>query len=393
LEDTIKYTRPFLFYLFLFAGYASAFPFIVVYYQSLGFSGAEIGLLTGISPLITFFGAPFWTRLADSTRRHRRIMSLTMAIGILAVCTLPLLRTFAPILVTGLILSFFMAPASSFADNSTMHTLGAKKELYGRIRLGGSIGFALAAPLAGIFVQITSLRAAFWLAGVMYLLALLVSQNFDHGTSVEKPAAKSGAGTLLRDPRWILFLGIAFAGGLSMTAANNYFFPLMKELGAKESIMGIALSIGTLFEFPILFFGNRLIRYFKPYGLFLLSMFFTGLRLVLFGLNTSPDLVLLIQLLNGFSFPAMWMAGVAYAHERAPAGLTTTAQGMFSAMVFGIGSAAGGFLGGPLLEILGGRGLFLAYGIIAFAVLGIGMLIGKLLPEKKASVDSLGTPA
>jgi PPP family 3-phenylpropionic acid transporter len=320
-------------------------------------------------------------------------MSLTMGVGILAVCLLPLLRTFAPILLTGLAMSFFMSPASSFADNATMHTLGEKRELYGRIRLGGSIGFALAAPLAGIFVQNTSLRAAFWLAGFMYLLCLLVSQNFDHGTSVEKPAAPRGAGTLLRDPRWIIFLGIAFAGGLAMTAANNYLFPLMKELGAKESIMGIALSIGTIFEFPILFFGNRLIRFFKPYGLFLVAMFFTGLRLVLFGLNTSPDLVLLIQLLNGLSFPAMWMAGVAYAHERAPAGFTTTAQGMFSAMVFGVGSAAGGFLGGPLLEILGGRGLFLAYGIIAFAVLGIGMLIGKLLPEKKASVESLGTPA
>jgi PPP family 3-phenylpropionic acid transporter len=384
---TIKLVRPFLFYVLLFAGYASAFPFIVVYYQGLGFSGAEIGLLTGISPLVTFFGAPFWTRLADSTRRHRLIMSLTMGAGILAVCLLPLLSTFAPILLTGLAMSFFMSPASSFADNATMHTLGEKRELYGRIRLGGSIGFAVAAPLAGVFVQNTSLRAAFWMAGFMYLMCLLVSQNFDHGTSGEKPVAQHGASALLRDPRWIIFLGIAFAGGLAMTAANNYFFPLMKELGAKESIMGIALSIGTIFEFPVLFFGNRLIRFFKPYGLFLLAMGFTGLRLLLFGLNTSPDLILLIQLLNGLSFPAMWMAGVAYAHERAPAGLTTTAQGMFSAMVFGIGSAAGGFLGGPLLEILGGRGLFLTYGVITFAVTAVGIFIGRLLPGEKKAAD------
>jgi PPP family 3-phenylpropionic acid transporter len=355
----------------------------------LGFSGAEIGLLTGISPLITFFGAPFWTRLADSTRRHHLIMTLTMATGILAICLLPLLRAFAPILITSLVLSFFLAPASSFADNSIMHTLGEKKELYGRIRLGGSIGFALAAPLAGIFVQNTSLRAAFWLAGSMYVLALLVSQKFDHGTSGVKPAAQSGTRTLLADPRWILFLGIAFAGGLSMTAANNYFFPLMKELGAKESLMGIALSIGTILEFPVLFFGNRLIRLFKPFGLFMIAMVFTGVRLILFGLNTSPDWIPLIQLLNGLSFPAMWMAGVAYAHERAPAGLTTTAQGMFSAMVFGIGSAAGGFLGGPLLEVLGGRGLFLTYGIIALTVVAIGAVIGRFLPADNLAAKTL----
>jgi PPP family 3-phenylpropionic acid transporter len=101
----------------------------------------------------------------------------------------------------------------------------------------------------------------------------------------------------------------------------------------------------------------------------------------------------LIQLLNGLTFPAMWMAGVAYAHERAPAGLTTSAQGMFSAMVFGIGSAAGGFLGGPLLEILGGRGLFMTYGVIVFVILAIGVLIGRLLPEEKKAAAGAVDPA
>jgi PPP family 3-phenylpropionic acid transporter len=379
----LKYFRSFLFYFLLFAGYASAFPFIVVYYQDLGFSGTQIGLLTGISPLITFFSAPFWTRLADSTRRHRLLMSLTMAAGILAVFLFPLLQAFVPILFVSIMMSFFLAPASSFADNSTMHTLGEKKELYGRIRLGGSLGYALAAPLAGAIVQSTGLRTAFWIAGSFYFLCLLVSQKFDHGSSGAKPAARGGTAAILRDPRWIVFLGIAFAGGLSMTAANNYLFPLMKELGAKESLMGIALSIGTLLEFPVLFFGNRLIRWLKPYGLFIVSMVITGLRLILFGLNSSPDLILLIQLLNGFSFAAMWMAGVAYAHERAPAGLTTTAQGLFSATVFGIGSATGGFLGGPLLEILGGRGLFLVYGSVAITIVAIGAVIGHFLPKEK----------
>jgi PPP family 3-phenylpropionic acid transporter len=116
-------------------------------------------------------------------------------------------------------------------------------------------------------------------------------------------------------------------------------------------------------------------------------MALTALRLILFGLNTSPDLILLIQLLNGVSFAAMWMAGVAYAHEHAPAGMTTTAQGLFAAMVFGIGNATGGFLGGPLLETLGGRGLFLVYGILVSAVVAAGVVIGRFLPaEKPASM-------
>jgi PPP family 3-phenylpropionic acid transporter len=365
----------------------------VVYYQDLGFSGAQIGLLTGISPLVTFFGAPLWTRMADSTRRHRLILSMTMGFGIAALCAFPLLSAFAPILIASLLLSFFLAPTSSLADNATMHMLGEKKEMYGRVRLGGTIGYAVAAPLAGLLIQNTSLRTAFWVSGFLYFLALLCSLNFDHGPAPERPASGGGTRTLLADPHWVLFLGIAFAGGLSLTAANNYLFPYMKELGADESIMGISLSIGTVFEYPVLFFGNRLIRLFKPYGLFMLAMAATGLRLVLFGVNSSPDAVLLIQLLNGFSFPAMWMAGVAYAHERAPKGLSATAQGLLGAIVFGIGQAAGGFLGGPLLETIGGRGLFLLYGCLTLAVTAAGAVIRGFLPKENPAGRTVETAA
>jgi hypothetical protein len=38
-------------------------------------------------------------------------------------------------------------------------------------------------------------------------------------------------------------------------------------------------------------------------------------------------------------FPAMWLSGVAYADEHAPAGLKSTAQGLFGAVAFGFGAA------------------------------------------------------
>jgi predicted MFS family arabinose efflux permease len=58
---------------------------------------------------------------------------------------------------------------------------------------------------------------------------------------------------------------------------------------------------------------------------------------------------------------------------------------MFNAVVFGIGCAAGGFLGGPLLETLGGRGLFLVYAAITFSVLALGVFLGSVLPAEKAA--------
>ena len=136
----------------------------------------------------------------------------------------------------------------------------------------------------------------------------------------------------------------------------------MKELGASESTMGLALAVGTITEIPILFFAHRLLKRLGSYGLLLLSMAVTGLRMLLFAACGTPGWVLPIQLLNGLVFPATWVAAVSYANENAPPGMGTTAQGLLSAVVGGAGAAVGGFVCGPLLESLGGRGLYLVFG-------------------------------
>ena len=371
---------PFTFNFLLNAAAACVVPFMVLYYQGLGFTGTQIGILTGITPLITLISAPFWTRLADAKLRHRLIMSIAILVGGLTLFVFPLLSTFVSVLLIAVLLNIFIAPVTPLADSATMFMLGDEKELYSRIRLGATIGFGLAAFFAGFLVQNHGLKFAFWASGALFFLCFIVSQKLVYGQVKTDGPAGGQIRTLLANPHWLIFLTVAFFGGTSLAVFNNYLFPYMKELGAQESTMGLALTVGVLSEIPVLFFGNRLIKRLKAYGLLMLSMLFIGLRMLLFAASGTPNLVLASQLLNGLTFPIMWVAGVSYADENAPAGMSATVQGLFAAMVFGIGTAVGGLTGGLLLESIGGRGLYTIFGVVVLSVMVIVMLIKRRLP-------------
>ncbi|HET9912402.1 MAG TPA: major facilitator superfamily domain-containing protein 6 [Anaerolineales bacterium] len=378
----MKKIWPFTFYFLFFAAIASLLPFFVLFYQGLGFNGAQIGLLTGVPPLITLIAAPLWTGFADAKRRHKFVMGLGMLVSIVAVFWLPSLTGFGIVFIAIILFYIFLSPVSALADSATMTMLGEERAMYGRIRLGGTIGFGLFAPIAGMLVENYGLKIGFWAFSIIMLINFFVSQKFSHGSHEAETSHNRGIRVFLTSRRWINFLFLAFLGGIGATSGASYLFPYMAELGADESTMGLALTIASLTEIPIFFFGNRFVKKFGSYGLLTLALVMLGLRSLLYAAVSVPWLVLIVQVFGGMLFPAMWSAGVSYADEHAPAGLKASAQGLFGAMSFGVGSAFSGFVSGPLLESVGGRGMFLVLGVVILAGLALAEGIRRLFPDK-----------
>ena len=371
MNNKMRKVWPFTYYFIFFAGMASFIPYIVLYYQSLGFSGAQIGLLVAISPLISLVGGPFLTGIADAKYRHRLVMSLSLSVAVITIVLLPFLRTYLPILILIIVFSFVSAPAGSLADTATMSMLGEEKHLYGRVRLGGTLGWGLLAPLAGILIAKNGLSWAFWIYALFMFIALLISQNFFYTEHKEQSSFRHGVRTLFANRQLVLFLFMAFICGTAFATINNYLFAYMHQLQIDGSKMGYVLTVATVAEIPVLFFADRLLIRFKPRGLLMLSMAATGIRLLLLALFHSLTGILVFQLINGLTFPALWVAGVSYANENAPAGLSATAQAVFGTMIFGFGAATGGFLGGILLENLGGQMMYAIFGTMVLVMLAI----------------------
>ncbi len=371
----MKKIWPFLFYFFYFAAASGLFPFTALYYKSIGLSGAQIGLLIGSAPLITLIGAPLWTGVADASHRHKLVMSFTMLAAIICTLIIPALRNFALLFPLVLIYAFMSAPIPSLGDSATMSMLGDQREMYGRIRLGGTIGWGAMATISGVLIERNGIVWAYWIYAVGMTLTLLVSQGLVFNKVEKRESFWSGMGALLANQRWVIFLGMAFICGVGMASINTYQFVYLAEIGASKSLMGLTLTISTLSELPVMFFGDRLLRRFQPRGLLVLGMLVIGVRVLLYALFNSPMAILILQLMHGFTFPAIWIAGVSYAHENAPGGLRATAQGLFGAMMMGIGAAVGGFLGGLLIGSIGGRGMYLVFGALVLISLAFFTLL------------------
>jgi PPP family 3-phenylpropionic acid transporter len=375
---------PFSFYFLFYAGVATFGPYRVLYYQSLSFTGAQIGLLVGITPLITLVSVPFVTGLADRTNRHGLLMSLSLLVVVLGLVLLPTLKTFMLLFGVAILFSVFFSPIMPLSNSATMFMLGDRRELYGRIRLGGTIGFGIVATVAGSLAENSGLKIAFWSAAGFFFIAFVVSQKLVHGGEESGKSVDRGRITdLMRNPHFLLFLFIGLSGGISFATINSYLFPYMKELGAGESIMGLALTVGTIAEVPVLFFVSRFIKRYGAFALVVFSIAMTGLRFFLLAVAPGPLFVLVVQLLNGFNFPLLYVAGVTYSDEHAPAGYRATAQGLFNASMGGIGAAIGGFVGGLLFESVGAKGMYLVFCIFVVLVLVFAGLIRRALPPEQ----------
>jgi PPP family 3-phenylpropionic acid transporter len=373
---------PAMYYFLYYGAISILFPFLALFYQSQGLSGGQIGLLAAISPIISFFGAPLWTGAADASRRHKLLAMLSILGVVIVTFIFPSITTFSGLLLMISLYAFFGSPTGSLVDAAVLTMLGERKERYGRIRLWGTIGYGVVAPFAGNLIGRLGLKWAFWGYAILMLGGLLIITQIPFRQSHSNSSFRSGIKVLFANQPWMLFLVMVFIAGIGMATINNYLFVYMQSLGASKTLMGFALTVSTISEIPAMFFSDRLLRRFGARGMLVIAMTTIGLRLIAYSLTTQPWVVLIIQLVHGLTFAAIFTAGVHYADQIAPPGMKSTTQGMFSGTLMGFGSAAGGLLGGVLMDHFSPGGMYGFSGGLVLVGLIVFLIVERRLVAK-----------
>ena len=165
-------------YLLFFGALGALVPFFTVYLQQIGLSGAQIGLVGSIPPLLSLVANPFWSGLADRYNLHRTVLVVcALGAGLMAI-PFTLTTDFGWILVTVVVMIFFRTPVSPLIDAAVLQLSRKANVDYGRQRLWGSIGFTFVSMFLGLWLASDNLVMIFWIYGFMIAMGVATLSLF-----------------------------------------------------------------------------------------------------------------------------------------------------------------------------------------------------------------------
>ncbi|HBX68276.1 MAG TPA: hypothetical protein DEH25_02510 [Chloroflexi bacterium] len=344
-------------------------PFLSLFYQRQGLSGTQIGLLGTVGALAGMVAAPFWGRQSDRIADPRRLLQaafLGSALVYLIISQQNMFGWLALLIGFNAILGAGIDPIS---DSMTLGLLkGQQKTGFGSVRLWGSLGWALTVYLSGLLIERTSLMSAFWGFALMMVLTVLVlnwldlksNQATDHRSSEAKPKISTRTVfALIGQDRALVGLAIALSV-LWITRSGIYQFQAiyLDQLGAGESLIGLASTLGALVELPGMLLADHLIRRFGSHRV-LGTMFL--IYIVMFGivaLFPAIPAILFSAALGGITFSFYSVGIVVFLSERAPLGQTATILAIFTSTLRGLISLISGPLAGLVFDLFGAYWLY-----------------------------------
>ncbi len=356
-------------YFFVFAALGAFFPYINVYYRSIGLSGTQIGLIGSLAPLVGMIASPLWGLFSDRFGVTRPLLMLAVAGAILSALGLSAAPTFVWLLPIVAVYAFFANPIMPLLDSTTLELLQGRRERYGRQRLWGSLGFVITSWSFGYVLERMGLYLLFY--GYVALMSVVLA------VAIWLPAQRirlsgplrSGLARLVRQRTWLLFSASLIVLGIANSGMHSFLNIYVKELGGGEELIGSMWGMAALTEVPVMFLAAPIIAQIGIRRTMRIAYVLYAVRWLLYGVMPAPQWAVPINLLHGVTFGALWVAGVAYADALAPDELKATAQGLFSATLYSISGVIGAPISGLLFDTIGPAALFRVYAVLGIIAL------------------------
>jgi nucleoside transporter len=355
-------------------------PLIFSYLPSLKFTSAEQSWILNAFPIAAIVGMFFSNQFADRRFAAERFLAFSHLIGGAAMIGLAFAKSFWPFFSLMLVHCLFYVPTISIVNSIAFaHVTDSKKE-FGLIRMGGTIGWVLAAwPFTFIFVDWTAVSAAqpkgliSWLGTVLnsgltgealqsatrwtYVVAgiaslLLAAFSFVLPHTPPKVAGRGGreslawleAMKLLKHPfvlvLWLVTLVDSFVH-------NSYFNWTGTFLGTAREAGGVGIpgnwimpvmSVGQVAEILTMFILGATLKKLGWRTTLIVGILGHTARFAAYAFFPQHHaLIIIVQVLHGVCYAFFFATVYIFVDAYFPKDARASAQGLFNVMILGIG--------------------------------------------------------
>jgi MFS family permease len=361
-------------------------PLIFGYLPSLGFSPLEQSLILSAFPVASIVGMFFSNQWADRSSSPEKVLAISHLVAGLAILGCGFTRSFLPFFVLMLVHCLLYVPTISITNSIAFANMKNPDKEFGFVRMGGTIGWILAAwPFTFIFVDWAAVDAAqpvglvnwlgtalgnpltgdaakaatrwtFIVAGMASLALAAFSLALPKAPAQAKPApaatpAWSEAFGLLKHPfilvLWLVTLVDSFvhnayfnwtgvflgtpveAGGVGI--ASNWITPVM-SIGQVAEILTMLVLGATLVKL-----GWRTTMVIGVLG--------HAARFAVYALfPSSAAMIIAVQVLHGICYAFFFATVYIFVDAYSPKSIRASAQGLFNLQILGIGALLANFI-------------------------------------------------
>lgn len=256
MKDILKryknsYLSYFLMYIFYYLSWALFSALISVYLMNMGFKASDVSLVVSASFLASLVTQPIiggWSNKYD-IKKVNVILFIVAAIGgIVFMLSKDLIM---------ISISYSLVLMMINGSNPVMEKIAtASPYQYGKIRIWGTIGYALGSQLAGIIYDKISPQAIFIVFVITMMLCIIGLLGTKPQIKIEE-SKKEKSGGLFKNKKFIYYLMIC-AIFYGVTNMSNTFIPsMLTTKGLDIDIASTILSLAVFCEAPLVIFSNR----------------------------------------------------------------------------------------------------------------------------------------
>lgn len=361
-----------LFYFLIFWALGGLYPLLGIYLkEEIHLSGAQIGTLLSIGPIVMVITQPVWGMICDWTGRARAVLVASLlATGGVGLCYL-FFDGYIPLLAVAAFLALFQSAIIPISDTLTVNYAMQNRLDYGSFRLWGAVGFAVATFAMGWLSERLDLSVIFY-GFALTLWAGAFSARFMPEVRVSLQVdMRSGLTRLIRLPRFMLFLLATFLVFGPIFANNTYMGLLFQSVGSTVAGVGLGFLMAAGSEVPFMKIAGPWIRRWGALMVALFAAAISALRWVFYFFEPDILWLYLTSVAQGFSTGLFIPAALMYVRDTAPEEVKTTAVSLYAAAGTGLGNWFCTLVGGWILDVFDIFTTYLFFGLLT----GIGAVI------------------